>query len=341
MRSKSNSHRRLSGYTENVAHNNQQSKFSSTFEREEGSPKPNQMASTYSKDKLQMQIARELQDKTDRVTSNIFKHKIDCRSEQNIAYQKKLWALLDPLSFLVGGEDTPAFDSQEVASDIPGLLSASNQTYCREQVHKLGHHQNDFQVATHICYNDKEPVCSECAKAHQRLKGHQVLSTHFVINKCRSVLNLMAKQVLSLLKANQDSIRYIATRQREQDRKQAEYERQLEEHFEQTVNSLRAQKEAAAMAHKMTLDREYGNLQSELQTLQRQREEKDQQCEKIQSLIKSFTQPKNSFDLVKKTSQIGQLFHRFESLQMESEQNTKILNYNKSFDASKAEKQTY
>ncbi len=48
---------------------------------------------------------------------------------------------------------------------------------------------------------------------------------------------------------------------------------------------------------------------------------------------------KNSFDLIKRSTRIGTLFHKFTNLKMESEQINNIRNNNKAFDSERDKQQ--
>ena len=57
---------------------------------------------------------------------------------------------------------------------------------------------------------------------------------------------------------------------------------------------------------------------------------KEEQNQELQKLLQAFKSPKSSFDLIKKTTRVGNLYHRFVSLKMEGEQNDFIRNNEKS-----------
>ena len=65
-----------------------------------------------------------------------------------------------------------------------------------------------MRAANYICYDDREMICRDCAIELER-EGKSVLSATYVINKCRSTLNMMQKEMSQLLKLNQSNINYI------------------------------------------------------------------------------------------------------------------------------------
>ena len=70
----------------------------------------------------------------------------------------------------------------------------------------------------------------------------------------------------------------------------------------------------------------------ELRELNRQKEEKEDQLQNLLHLANSILTQKNSYDLIKKSTRIGTLFHKFTNLKMESEQLNSIRSNNKMFD---------
>ena len=88
----------------------------------------------------------------------------------------------------------------------------------------------------------------------------------------------------------------------------------------------------------ISLKQSYGDLDLELQELKRQKEEKEEQCQDLIQLANSLLSQKNSFDLVKKSTRIGTLFHKFTNLKLETEQLNTIRNNNKAFDSDRDHK---
>ena len=82
---------------------------------------------------------------------------------------------------------------------------------------------------------------------------------------------------------------------------------------------MRIQRDAAAKAHYISLSSAYGDLEEEIKELEIWKRSKEEQNEELKRLSHTFTQSSTSFDLIKATSKVGNLFHRFTSLKMESD----------------------
>ena len=66
-----------------------------------------------------------------------------------------------------------------------------------------------------------------------------------------------------LLKANQDNIDYVQSRQSEMHKLQANFDKDLDAKFEAAVAELRLQRDAASKAHHISLSKAYGALNDE------------------------------------------------------------------------------
>ena len=127
-----------------------------------------------------------------------------------------------------------------------------------------------------------------------------------------------------LLRANLDNLAYVMKRQKTMRKMQKEFEEDLEAKFEAAVAELKLQKDAVSKAHYITLREGYGNLEQEISELERWRDAKEEQNAELHQLGKLFVDPNRSFDLIKTSTKVGSLFHRFTSLKMESQQSEQI-----------------
>lgn len=109
-------------------------------------------------------MALETKNGSQKISTNYFMNKGGCQSNEQLEFQEKLWALLDPLSFLMQKNDFMNYGI--FAEDGLELEQASAQrvTFCKQNRHQK---DSGFQVATHICYDDKVSLCSVCVKDHE------------------------------------------------------------------------------------------------------------------------------------------------------------------------------
>ena len=142
----------------------------------------------------------------------------------------------------------------------------------------------------------------------------------------------MQKEMAALLRANKDNMGYVSTRKRDMGKRQKEFEIELDVKFEAAVAQLRIQRDSAAKAHYVSLRNAFGDLNEEMKELEIWKKSKEEQNEELQRLGTVFTESNASFDLIKTTSKVGNLFHRFTSLKMESDQRQDIKNNAKNFD---------
>ena len=89
------------------------------------------MPQSFSQAKLMNQIEKRVYDQL-RISSKFFENKNECQSEEHLAFQKKLWALLDPLAFLMEhhnqlGEGGISEPTNDLNDDIASLKSGSTQ----------------------------------------------------------------------------------------------------------------------------------------------------------------------------------------------------------------------